>query len=348
MGIDRIVFDVTCLMPEKLSGVGVYTKHLYLALKKQGTPLYPVLKWTRALKQNYVKEHIGENPKMFLPWPFGKKNQVFHGPDFRLISGSGVYKRVVTVHDIIVFHPGFNEENFREYGQKKMHELMGQSLDGIVVPSQYVAHELASLYPKMKEKVFVVPHGADHFPVHEKAGPVGDYFLYVGHLEKRKNVSNIIRAFEIAAQKSKVIKLMLVGKEGFGYTEIVQQIKNSPVVERILMPGFVKQKELEKLYSGALGFVFPSLYEGFGFPILEAMALNTPVITSGEGTMKEVAQKAALLVNPHSPETIAEAMIKLEQDGGLRQEMIQKGREHVRSFTWEKAAQAYLDIYKYL
>lgn len=343
--IERIVFDVTCLMPEKLSGVGVYTKQLYQALKKKGIPIDPVLKWSRVLKRNYVADHIGDRAKMFFPIVFQKNNHIFHGPDFRLISGSGFYKRLVTIHDIIVFHPGFNSEAFRAQGQEKMNQVMSQDPDGIVVPSQYVANEVAERYPQMKHKIFVIPHGADHFQVREKESVPGNYFLYVGHIEKRKNLDHIIQAFEILATQKPEVQLILVGKGGFGYEEILEQIKASPIKDRIITPGFVKQEELENLYSQALGFVFPSLYEGFGFPILEAMALNTPVITSNLGTMKEVAQGAALLVDPLSPTSIAKAMTSLMDDKGVRQELIQKGRQHVKAFTWEKAAEKYLQAY---
>jgi alpha-1,3-rhamnosyl/mannosyltransferase len=353
----KIIFDVTCLMPERLSGVGVYAKNLYLSLTAQGAEMSPVIKWSRATKKSFTRNHIFTMPKVYNPvsLPFIKKSKnIFHGPDFRLMTGSARHIRVVTVHDLAVFHEGYNAEAFRERGQHLVKELVAQKPDHIIVDAHFVADELKNRFPEIADRVSAIYLGADHMASSLVPMPSqeiykdGGYFLYVGHIEKRKNVERIVEAFDLLAAKNKNVRLVIVGKDGHDAETIHARIKASPFRERIEVLGFVSQRALPKIYAGALGFLFPSNYEGFGFPTLEAMSFACPVITSSHGTMKEVAGEAALFADANSAESIFTHMEKLLNDTGLRSDLIHRGLIHVAGFKWKKTADQYMDLYRSL
>ena len=347
----QVIFDVTCLMPEKLSGIGVYSKNLYRALQSEGIECLPVVKVSRAFKKNHVFDHIEKKPKIFIDRPrLRKKDWVLHGPDFRLLSARDVYKKIVTVHDVAVFHQGFNSEPFRERGQSLMRALIHEDRpDSIIVPSETIRDEVVEHFPETQGKVFAIPHGVDHFSFEMITAPFKPdypYFLYIGHLEKRKNLKGVIEAFEIHCDKIKDTRLIVVGKEGFGGGELISMMENSRHKHRILYKGYVSSPHLKALYKGAQAFVFPSFYEGFGFPILEAMKFECPVITSNHGTMAEVAGDSALLVDAQSNESISEAMNRLCDDHSYRKKLIEKGCKRVEEFTWKKTAQRVLNLYR--
>lgn len=171
------------------------------------------------------------------------------------------------------------------------------------------------------------------------------YFIFVGRLEKRKNIVRTIKAFELYKEKSKTNhKLVLIGKKGYGFKEIEEKISSSKYKADILIPGFVNNEKLANLYASSIGLVYSSLYEGFGLPMLEAMACGTPVITSDVPTLKEIAEDAALLVDPKNEKEIAEAMDKIISDKNIRKDLIAKGENRVREFSWDKTGKEILKI----
>jgi glycosyltransferase involved in cell wall biosynthesis len=183
-------------------------------------------------------------------------------------------------------------------------------------------------------------------------GPAPAYLLYVGTLQPRKNLSRLIEAFARLAgapafadvQQSDSLRLVLAGRRGWLYDDLVAQVERLGLAGRVFFPGYVADADLPALYSGALAFVFPSLYEGFGLPVLEAGACGVPVITSNTSSLPEVAGDAALLVDPHDVDAIAEAMYRLVTDEALRQELIRRGIENVKRFSWEKCARETLAV----
>jgi glycosyltransferase involved in cell wall biosynthesis len=351
----KLHYDVTCLMPEKISGVGVYTKNLFFGLREQGVEITPVIKWSRAMKASHVENHIGVKAKVFVPYsgvfaPAGAS--VFHGPDFRLMAGTAGFKTAVTVHDLAVFHEGFNAEPFRVRGQKLVRELIEQRPDALVVDCDFIAEELKAKFPEISDRVHTIYLGCDHLsknwnpPSDEEIYANGGYFLFVGHIEKRKNVENVVAAFESIADKYPQVRLIIVGKDGYRGDIIRNKIKSSRHSQRIDLPGFLSKEALEKLYSGALAFLFPSFYEGFGFPPLEAMSLGCPVITSDCGTMREIAGDAALLCKPGVVESLVLRMGEIYTQPSLRRGLIARGFGRSAEFTWKRAAQGYLELYQ--
>ncbi len=354
----RVLFDATCLIPEKLSGIGVYAKNLFLSLQTVHQEMVPVYKKSRLLKTKFIARHIGEKGSAFFDTPLLMSNKptLLHGPDFRLLSSNSKLKKVVTVHDIAVFHENFNSQKFRDSGQQQMNFLFEKCQpDRVIVPTETVKHEILNRWQGWEDRVVAIPHGGDHLlaktdKVTGTQAPGHDfpYFLYVGHLENRKNLDGILSAFEKYCEQDSEIRLVLVGKDGFNAQSFHQRIQASKFKDRILLKGFVTDQALATLYQQARAFLFPSFYEGFGFPILEAMALGCPVLTSNFGSMKEVAGQAAFLVDPHSLESMQDGLKALHESDSQRQKLIEAGLSRVKQFTWQNTAQQVVQVYKEL
>ncbi|GAF91710.1 unnamed protein product, partial [marine sediment metagenome] len=187
----------------------------------------------------------------------------------------------------------------------------------------------------------------------EKYGLQGDFILYVGGIHERKNVVGLIHAFAKLVNRSGFPgKLLVTGSVSGAPYQIKMKklvdaaVRNIGMEGRVVFTGFISDEELDLLMRRALFLAYPSLYEGFGIPVLEAMRVGTPVLTSNLTAMPEVAGGAALLVNPHNIEDIAVAMSRLLQENELRQNLIVKGRERASSYSWQGTAQLYLDLYE--
>jgi len=182
--------------------------------------------------------------------------------------------------------------------------------------------------------------------VRARYGIAGPYLFYVGTLQPRKNLARVIEAFArvAAAPAFSGVQLVLAGKKGWLYDDLFAQVERMGLPGRVIFPGYVEDADLAPLLSGALAFVFPSLYEGFGIPVLEAGACGVPVITSNTSSLPEIAGEAALLVDPHDVDAIAEAMTRLVTDGALRAELSRRGLVNVQRFSWEKCARETLAV----
>jgi glycosyltransferase involved in cell wall biosynthesis len=172
------------------------------------------------------------------------------------------------------------------------------------------------------------------------------YFLYVGTLQPRKNLERLVAAFaQLAADPALAdVHLVLAGRKGWLYDSLFAQVEHLGLAGRVIFPGYVPDEALPDLYRGALAYVFPSLYEGFGLPVLEAQAYGVPVMTANNSSLPEVAGDAALLVDPHDVDAIAAAMRRLATDAALRQELIRRGTVNVARFSWEKCASETLAV----
>lgn len=219
----------------------------------------------------------------------------------------------------------------------------------IIAVSENTKRDLISLYGVPEEKIRVIYEGVsnDKFQIsnskinlNEKISKLKTYFLFVGRIEIRKNVERMIEAFDLFKKKCGTEhKLVLAGKPGYGYEKIKNEklkMKNSGEVIEL---GYVSEEEKLELLRNAEGFLFPSLYEGFGLPVLEAQAVGVPVLTSNTSSLPEVAgEKCAIFVNPLSVEDIAVGIEKLALDTRLRSAIIEGGLRNVKRFGWEKCA----------
>jgi glycosyltransferase involved in cell wall biosynthesis len=171
------------------------------------------------------------------------------------------------------------------------------------------------------------------------------YFLFIGRIEERKNVGRIIEAFEMFKQETGLPhQLVLAGKPGYEYEKIQQSAVSSQQSENIIELGYVSEEEKWELLRGAEAFVFPSLCEGFGIPVLEAQSVGTAVITSTTSSLPEVAGDGALLVNPDCVTEIAEAMKRLVSDKALKDAIIATGKENIKRYSWERCAKEMANV----
>ena len=184
--------------------------------------------------------------------------------------------------------------------------------------------------------------GAELARVREKVGITTPYMLYIGTIQPRKNLVRLVRAFEESAVP---LQLVLAGKMGWRSQPILDEIRavSEATRDRILLPGFVSNSDKAALISGATTLLYPSLYEGFGFPLLEAQACGTAVLSSDSSSLPEIAGDSALLVDPTDTAALAAAIRRLASDSDLRGQLVQRGFENVKRFTWHDAASQLLN-----
>jgi glycosyltransferase involved in cell wall biosynthesis len=227
---------------------------------------------------------------------------------------------VLTIHDLAVLrHPETFPTWHRAYGRVGL-GTVARAADAIVAVSEFTKGELVELLDVPPDRVRVVPNGLEPVFGLEGPGEDGDYVLAVGTLEPRKNLARAAEAARLAG-----VALRVVGAPGWGGVDVAG------------WRGWVEDEELARLYRGARCLVYPSLYEGFGIPVLEAMACGTPVVTSRGGATEEVAGGAAVLVDPLDPEAIAAG---IAEAGDRRDELRERGVVRARAFAWERSADA--------
>jgi glycosyltransferase involved in cell wall biosynthesis len=219
----------------------------------------------------------------------------------------------------------------------------------IVCVSNNTKKDLHKIYGIPKKKMRVVYEGVNPAPIDNAQRTVEvlrdykvqkqQYFIFIGRLEERKNISNILNAYDILRKHFGITqKLVLVGKGGHGWERIEQEIKEHSFVKDIVVTGFVSEYEKWALLRNASVFVFPTLYEGFGLPVLEAQQLGVPVVTSDNSSLKEIAQKSALLVDPNKPSDIAEKVNVLLTNMSVRNAIIKNGFANLSRFDWDRCA----------
>jgi glycosyltransferase involved in cell wall biosynthesis len=176
--------------------------------------------------------------------------------------------------------------------------------------------------------------------------PDTPYILAIGTIQPRKNYSRLILAVAALRSKGCEVDLVIAGSRGWLEDETYRTMRDSGIQEHLHFTGFVDEDDLPALYRGAICLAFPSLYEGFGLPVLEAMASGIPVVTSNVSSLPEVAGNAALMVNPYDVEELTDALWRVIHDEDLRALLITRGLERAKQFTWEKSARQLLQIYK--
>jgi glycosyltransferase involved in cell wall biosynthesis len=237
---------------------------------------------------------------------------------------------VVTVHDLAVFrHPGAFNRWSRWYGPRVVPRVL-RTARLVIAVSEFTKRELVDVLGVPAEKLRVIPNAVEDSFTADGPAADGDYVLAVGTLEPRKNLPRIVDAARRAG-----IELRVVGARGWGRVEVDGN--------DVRWLGEVPDAELVRLYRGARCVAYPSLYEGFGIPVLEAMACGTPVVTSRGGATEEVADGAAVLVDPHDPADIAAGIERAIRD---RRELVERGLARARSFSWPAIAEATVEVYR--
>lgn len=253
---------------------------------------------------------------------------------------------VMTVHDVAHFRFPEKFGYFRGYTQRLLIRGAMALADAIIAVSEYTRQELHTHLGYPVKKVSVIGEGGPTPVDPPKTSQGPRYFLYVGQLERSKNIETLIDAFaESTLFADQGVELWIVGKAGNAATQIAQRIATLGQ-GRIKHLGYVGDAELPALYANALAFVFPSLVEGFGLVLLEAMAYGAPVIASDASAIPEVVGEAALLVNARDAHALQGAMERLCGDAGLRASLVVRGRQRLQTFSWEAAARQTLALYQ--
>jgi len=222
----------------------------------------------------------------------------------------------------------------------------------IIAVSEFTKKEMAEFYKVDAEKIKVIYNGFNdkfYYPINNqekisqvlnKYGIKAPYIFYAGRLEKKKNTAKLVEAYAIMRQKFKDIKhnLVLVGNAGFGFDEVQYVINEFNLNDNVIITGWVPEADMPYIYNGASLFVFPSLYEGFGIPLLEAMACRVPIAASNIASVPEVVKNSALLFNPENKDDMAETMAKILSDKKLAIELTDKGFKRVKEFSLAKCA----------
>ena len=268
-----------------------------------------------------------------------------------------VCKTIVVIHDLAaILYPGLHDKIYSFY-LRNMLSVTCRKIDRIITVSEASKRDVIRLFKVPENRIKVISLAVEDIfkPVDDpdmikriarKYGLVKNFILYVGTLERRKNVTGLIKAYG-KLRKNKLIsrQLAVVGKKGWQYPDIAKAIRDSGFERDILLAGYVPDEDLVYIYNAADLFVYPSLYEGFGFPPLEAMACGTPVITSHVTALPEVVGDAAILVDPEDIDGLAEAMHDVLSQNSLRLKLIEKGLERVKHFSWENVAKKTLSVY---
>ncbi|MBX4190074.1 glycosyltransferase family 4 protein [Candidatus Parcubacteria bacterium] len=282
---------------------------------------------------------------------------LFFSPHFFLAPLSKKVKRVTTFHDLsYLILPEFFSFRQNIWHRIQMRpKKQAQLSDKIIAVSESTKNDLAQRYDIDPASISVIYPGVKlEKPSPEKIQEFKDrhqlsrYVLALSTLEPRKNITSTIRAFELLKSNPAFddYELLIVGSRGWKYQSVLSMIQDSSLAKQIRYIGAVSDSDKPLYYSGASLFVYPSFFEGFGFPVLEAMSCGTPVITSHNSSLPEVAGDAALLVDPYNCADLGKAMETLLTDATLKDTLIKRGFERSTSFSWEKTAAETLKLFE--
>ncbi len=264
---------------------------------------------------------------------------------------------VLTIHDASLYACSQYHPPSRLLANRSLLPLLARRAAAIITVSQQSSRELQRYLGIPQSKIHVIYEAASArfrpivdantlASVQERYGLRPPYLLYVGTLEPRKNLARLVRAFARLRQQGLPHQLVLVGARGWQMETFWPLLETPAVRDAVRLPGYVPLADLPAIYSGATLFVFPSLYEGFGLPLVEAMACGTPVLTSDRPAIHEVTGAAAVHVDPEDETVLGDVLAALVSDGGRRQELSQRGLAQARRFSWERAARETAAVYR--
>ncbi|MBD2337784.1 glycosyltransferase family 4 protein [Calothrix sp. FACHB-156] len=282
---------------------------------------------------------------------------IVHGTNYTVYPCSQSLK-VMNIYDLtFIKYPDYIDSVVTAYTERVKRCLSWTDL--ILTISESSKKDIVEYLQVEPQKVYVTPLASRYYPdyLSDEAAQTLEpevkydfsqpYLLFVSTIEPRKNINAIISAFNYLKEKHKIEhQLVLIGKKGWRYEPIFTAIESSPWREQIHHLDYLSNELVALFYSKADVFVYPSHYEGFGLPVLEAMTLGAPVVCANSSSLPEVTGKAALLIEPDEPMHLAEAILKVISDSQLRQELIKLGKERANLFSWEKTARETLKAYR--
>ena len=255
----------------------------------------------------------------------------------------------LVVHDLAFLHyPSFIKRSHLLFYKRYMQRFLNKARS-VATVSEFSKQDIITQYKTKASAIDVVFNGVKEIfqPINEEEKTATknkytdgkEYFLYVGAIHPRKNLMKLLKAFSVFKKRQQTnMKLVLTGRLAWKYEAFKESLKSYKYRNDVVMTGYVEEDELVKITGSAYGLIYPSLFEGFALPVLEAMRCDVPVITSVNSSMQEIAKDAALYADANSHIDIADKMILLYKDEGLRKELIQKGRQVACEYNWDKTA----------
>ncbi len=374
----KIGVDIRVLMDENYSGVSEYTHNLLEEILKQdNSNEYKLFynsfqnidqhlaKWNTKNSQlvaarypnklfNYLLQKVFSYPK--IDKLLGGVD-LFWSPHFNFTKLSVGSKKIITIHDLsFLRYP-----HFFSFRKNFWHWSLGvkriiREADLVVAVSENTKNDIVELVGISSHKVRVVYSGNNIVKKElnqsaredflRSCGITKPFILYLGNIEPRKNISGIIKAYNQLRADGVQVELVLAGAQGWKNRKIIQDWKASPYQGDIKFLGYISREQKEMLYSSAVVFVYPSFYEGFGFPPLEAMTYGLPVVCSYTSSLPEVVGSAALSINPFKTTELAESIKMIIENKDVGGKLIARGYEQSQRFTWEETAQKYLELFR--
>ena len=379
----KICLDATPIR-EKPSGVGVYTFNLIKALDQlQASEDFKLDIYFQPTFKNWLSRNFSPNeliqsyspycllipvtvtstlikfPNPLLAY-FSRsldRPDVVHGTD-HFVYPNLTSRNIMTIHDLtFVKYPDYVPTIVKTYLDRIKNCL--KFTDAIITFSENTKRDLVELLKIDPDKIYVTYQASRYHIDYLTKQQIEElkvsfsydfnkpYFLFVSTLEPRKNVIGLIQAFNYLKQNYKIEhQLVLIGQTGWKYQPILDMINQSPYRTEIHHLNYLSDDLVALFYSQAEAFIYPSFYEGFGLPVLEAMTLGAPMITSNGSSLPEITGDSALLINPNHSMELADAMLNIVRDRVLRDNLIFKGKEQANKFSWKKTAQATLNVYR--
>ena len=362
----RIGFDANPIVGD-MGGVGWHSYHLLRTmLAQQGRIDFVAYARPGADRPNSVGAWPGAERLQWMNssrWGMAKRGSsdrldLYHGTNFRMQT-VGRYGGIVTIHDLwLDRNPQYSKKMLGQWPSSfKTRQIALRARKAITV-SEFSARELVELYCLKRDHIRVIPNGVseDFVPrrdgqamaeLRKRIGLTAEhYVLFVGGADPRKNHQIFLEAAEMVRKKLGSRMLVLVGSPIHPFGNYEETARKRSLTEKVLCPGRLSMNDLQLLYSSTDLFVFPSLYEGFGIPVLEAMACGAPVLTSNSTALAEVAGDAAVLADPQDARALGEAMIRALEDEPLRAALKIKGFDRAKQFSWEQAATRTVALYR--
>ncbi|MDD5399887.1 MAG: glycosyltransferase family 1 protein [Sulfurimonas sp.] len=362
-GIGRYTYEISSRL-QKLSAdkyeiffnYGFHSKELYGLLDKQTTAEQKAKKLQSFIKKFPLLKKLSRSFYLFITKFYRVEYDLYFQPNFIPNSNIKAKKLICTVHDFsFMLQPHWHTKELIDHYNKNFFKLIKKA-DHIITGSNFTKQEIIDYMQIPQDKISVIYHGVNHelykpYPQNElqdtkaKFDLPKKFLLFVGSIEPRKNLLTLLKAYNLLTNDEKgELPLILVGFKGWENREIMQEIQKNRDFIRYL--GFVSDSELAHIYNLATVFIYPSLYEGFGLPPLEAMACGTPVIVSSVASLPEVCGDAALYVEPTDELDIKNKILVIAKDEKLREELSQKSKTQAAFFSWEKSAAEHFEVFE--
>lgn len=363
----KIGIDASRLSLTEMTGVEWYTYHLIEEMKKQMPPAVEVILYTSTALPDEITKNLPENwSEKILHWPLKRLwthtrfayEMLVHRPDVLFVPGHIVpvihpKKTVTTIHDIAAARVRNALSGFQSWYTLFAAKRAVNKLPQVIVPSAFTKQELCTYFKVSGKNITVIEHGIDTFwqkPVltaqieiiKKQYHIAGDYFVVLGRIEEKKNILQILKAYTTFRQKNgnTEVQLVFIGKDGFGASHIHARIKSHPYAEDILVLGWIPTTDMKVILAGAQGLLFASLYEGFGLPVLEALAVQTPAIVSKGLSFDTFRLEGIVRVDPTVSSEIATAMQLLSE----HKITVPNTSQIFTQFSWQQAAKKTIHV----